>query len=157
MTRWFWEQVGGTLVEEFLLTPRSATLSNRWADGLILPEGPHRIAEAADVNVVGQEVIVVQTKTGRLRMTLGNIGGPIAGSTVARVVKEYAERIGLDPGGYSGHSLRAGFITECDNRGIGSTAVRLVTGHASDAMLNTYQRPRSLFESSAGAFFTDDD
>ena len=70
MTRWYWSQVGGTLVEEFLLTPRSATSSPRWVDGLILPEGPHRIAEAEDVNVDGQEVIVVQTKTGRLRMTL---------------------------------------------------------------------------------------
>ena len=87
----------------------------------------------------------------------GNIGGPIAGSTVARVVKEYAERIGLDPDGYSGHSLRAGFITECDNRGIGTSAVRLVTGHQSDAMLSVYTRPRSLFESSAGAFFDDDE
>lgn len=54
---------------------------------------------------------------------------------------------------YSGHSQRAGFVFECDRRGIGSSAVRIVTGHQSDAMLGVYQRPRSLFESSAGAFF----
>lgn len=53
----------------------------------------------------------------------------------------------------SAHSLRAGFVSECDQQGIGTSAVRLVTGHTSDAMLNTYQRPRNLFESSAGAFF----
>jgi hypothetical protein len=70
LTRWYWSQVGGTLVEEFLLTPRSATSSPRWVDGLILPDGPRRIADAKDVNVDGQEVIVVQTKKGRLRMTL---------------------------------------------------------------------------------------
>ena len=35
----------------------------------------------------------------------------------------------------------------------GTAAVRLVTGHQSDAMLSVYTRPRSLFESSAGAFF----
>ena len=87
----------------------------------------------------------------------GNIGGPITGRTVARVVKEYAEAVGLDPAAYSGHSLRAGFVSECDRRGITSSAVRLVTGHQSDAMLSVYTRPRSLFESSAGAFFTDDE
>ena len=70
LTRWYWSQVGGTLVEEFLLTPRSATSSPRWVDGLILPDGPRRIADAKDVNVDGKEVIVVQTKKGRLRMTL---------------------------------------------------------------------------------------
>ncbi len=83
----------------------------------------------------------------------GNIGGSITGQTVARVVKEYAETIGFDPSAYSGHSLRAGFVSECDRRGITSSAVRLVTGHQSDAMLNVYTRPRSLFEFSAGAFF----
>ena len=70
LTRWYWSQVGGTLVEEFLLTPRSATSSPRWVDCLIMPDGPRRIADAKDVNVDGREVIVVQTKKGRLRMTL---------------------------------------------------------------------------------------
>jgi hypothetical protein len=51
--------------------------------------------------------------------------------------------------------LRAGFVSECDRRGIASSAVRVVTGHTSEAMLSVYTRPRSLFESSAGAFFDD--
>jgi hypothetical protein len=38
-------------------------------------------------------------------------------------------------------------------RVINTSAVRLVTGHASDVMLATCTRPRFLFESSAGAFF----
>jgi integrase len=59
----------------------------------------------------------------------------------------------MDPSHYSAHSLRAGFVSECDRRGIATTAIRLVTGHATDAMLSVYTRPRSLFESSAGAFF----
>jgi hypothetical protein len=62
---------------------------------------------------------------------------------------------GFDPDQYSGHSLRAGFVSECDRRGIASTAVRVVTGHQTEAMLSVYTRPRSLFESSAGAFFDD--
>jgi hypothetical protein len=70
MTRWYWSQVGGTLVEEFALARRSSTSSARWADGLVLPDGPRCIAKAEDVDVDGQEVIIVQAKVGRLRMTL---------------------------------------------------------------------------------------
>jgi len=70
MTRWYWAQVGGTLVEEFPLTPKSATSSPRWVDGLILPDGPHLVADAGDVAVDGQDVILVQTKVGRLGMYL---------------------------------------------------------------------------------------
>jgi len=84
----------------------------------------------------------------------GNVGDDgLDGRAVSRIVKQYAAAIGLDPATYSGHSLRAGFVSECDRRGITSSAVRVVTGHQSDAMLNVYTRPRSLFESSAGAFF----
>ena len=75
------------------------------------------------------------------------------GKTVGRVVKEAAVSLGLDPEEFSAHSLRAGFVSECDRRGIPSSAVRLVTGHKSEAMLATYTRPRNLFESSAGAYF----
>ncbi len=32
-------------------------------------------------------------------------------SDVVRIVKRYAEAVGLDPSKYSGHSLRAGFVT----------------------------------------------
>ena len=42
------------------------------------------------------------------------------------------------------------WLTMC---GVPSSAVRVVTGYQSDAMLATYTRPRSLFESLAGAFF----
>lgn len=42
---------------------------------------------------------------------------------------------------------------KCDRRGTASAAVRVATGHQPDAMLGVYTRPRSLFESSAGAFF----
>ena len=84
----------------------------------------------------------------------GNIGDiRLDAPIVARIVKTAAESLGFDPTGFSAHSLRAGFVSECDRRGINSSAVRLVTGHKSDAMLAVYTRPRNLFESSAGAYF----
>jgi hypothetical protein len=86
----------------------------------------------------------------------GNVNGAgLDGRAVARIVKAYAVAVGLDPAAYSGHSLRAGFVSECDRRGIASSAVRVVTGHQTESMLSVYSRPRSLFESSAGAFFDD--
>ena len=54
---------------------------------------------------------------------------------------------------YSAHSLRAGFVSECDRRHVPSAAVRTVTGHQTDAMLNSYSRPGQLFADSAGAYF----
>ncbi|MCH7586366.1 MAG: site-specific integrase [Acidobacteria bacterium] len=84
----------------------------------------------------------------------GRVGSrALSEKTVGSVVKEAAVSLGFDPKGFSAHSLRAGFVSECDRRGIPSSAVRLVTGHKSEAMLATYTRPRNLFESSAGAFF----
>lgn len=74
-------------------------------------------------------------------------------AAVSRIVKAGVTSIGLDPDGYSAHSLRAGFVSECDRRGIHTTAIRSVTGHKTEAMLAVYTRPRALFESSAGAFF----
>ncbi len=74
-------------------------------------------------------------------------------AAVSRVTKEAAERAGLNPSGYSAHSLRAGFVSECDRRHIPNGAVRAVTRHTSDAMLAVYDRPGELFSGSAGAYF----
>jgi integrase len=78
---------------------------------------------------------------------------PISDRTVARIVKRCAARAGLDPAGYSAHSLRAGFVSECDRRRVPTSAVRAVTGHSSDSMLSVYSRPGDLFDGSAGAWF----
>jgi hypothetical protein len=70
MTRWYWNQIGGTLVEEFLLTPRTETSQMRLLDGLIIPSGENRIAKTSDVDLTGQSVISVQTKDSNLGMYL---------------------------------------------------------------------------------------
>ena len=70
MTRWYWSQIGGTLVEEFAVTRRTKTSQMRLLDGLILPNDEHRIAKASDVDLAGKHVIVVQTKAANLGMNL---------------------------------------------------------------------------------------
>jgi len=73
--------------------------------------------------------------------------------TVTGIVKDAADRCGLDADRYTAHSLRAGFVSECDRRRIPTAAVRAVTGHTSEQMLSSYARPGQLFDHSAGAYF----
>ncbi|WP_288905356.1 site-specific integrase [uncultured Sneathiella sp.] len=71
---------------------------------------------------------------------------------VSRIVKQYAEVIGLDPSNYSGHSLRAGLATSAAQAGVSTLAIRRQTGHRSDAMLNRYVRQGELFTNNAANF-----
>ena len=70
MTRRYWQRVGGTLVEEFLMVPRRPNVGRRLADGLIILDGEHRRLTSAEVTLDGKDVIVVQTKANRLGMYL---------------------------------------------------------------------------------------
>ncbi len=70
MTRWYWQQMGGTLVEEFCAVPRSQTCGIRLLDAVIIKGGEKRIAKQSEVTVEGQDIIVVQTKAERLGMYL---------------------------------------------------------------------------------------
>jgi integrase len=68
----------------------------------------------------------------------------LSDKAVDRVVKEACGRAGLE-GRYSAHSLRAGHVTEARARGADRVAVKRQTGHASDAMLDRYDREANLF------------
>jgi nucleoside phosphorylase len=68
MTRWYWRQIGGTLVEEFVAVRRTATCGPRLLDGVIIKDGEHRIARQSEVTLEDKDVVVVQTKIGRLGM-----------------------------------------------------------------------------------------
>jgi hypothetical protein len=71
----------------------------------------------------------------------GQIGlKPLSGEAVALIVRERVRAVGIDPSGYSGHSLRAGLAT---------WKIRQQTGHASDAMLARYIREGQLFADNA--------
>jgi integrase len=61
------------------------------------------------------------------------------------VVKERLAMAGIDPSGYSGHSLRAGFATSAAQMAVPTLNIRAQTGHASDAMLARYVREGELF------------
>jgi site-specific recombinase XerD len=70
---------------------------------------------------------------------------------VARIIKKLAERAGLDPGKYAGHSLRAGHATAAAIAGASERSIMRQTGHKSVQMVRRYIRDGSLFrENSAG-------
>lgn len=72
---------------------------------------------------------------------------------VALVVKEYAEAAGLDPAEFSGHSLRAGFVTSAAESGASILKIQETSRHKSTDVLAGYVRRVDLFKDHAGAAF----
>jgi integrase len=73
----------------------------------------------------------------------------LSGDAVSIIVKERVAAAGIDPGGFSGHSLRAGFATSAAQAGVSTLKIRAQTGHAADAMLARYVRDGELFVGNA--------
>ena len=74
-------------------------------------------------------------------------------SDVARIVKRYAEAVGLDPSEYSGHSLRAGFVTSAAVHRARLDKIMEVTRHTSPRTVLRYIRQANAFEDHAGTAF----
>ena len=80
----------------------------------------------------------------------GQIGlKSLSGEAVAMIVRERVRSVGIDPSGYSGHSLRAGLATSAAQAGVASWKIRQQTGHASEATLARYIREGELFVNNA--------
>jgi integrase len=81
----------------------------------------------------------------------GNIApSRLSGKAVALVVKRAAERADLDPSAYSGHSLRAGFVTTAAANGASERAIARQSGHAAGStVLRQYVRHASAFTDNA--------
>lgn len=78
---------------------------------------------------------------------------PLTTRTVANVVKERAEAAGLDPSQFSGHSLRAGFLTSAAAHGAGLFAMLAVSRHRSIETVRGYVRRAEAFKDHAGSAF----
>ena len=80
-------------------------------------------------------------------------GRALGRSDVPRLVKRYVGSIGLDPAEYSGHSLRAGFVTSAAAHHARLDKIMEVTRHKSTDMVLRYIRQADAFEDHAGAGF----
>ena len=72
LTERFWQTcANGAFLPEYPLVRRGSECAQRLVDAVILPDEPHRRASVIDYpSLAGRNVIVVQTKCGRLGMYL---------------------------------------------------------------------------------------
>ena len=68
-------------------------------------------------------------------------------------MKAYADRAGLDPAEFSGHSPRSGFLTSAAESGASVFKMTEVSRHRSLDTLRGYVRRVDLFKEHAGAAF----
>lgn len=74
---------------------------------------------------------------------------PISGATVAGVVRTRLAAAGINPTGYSGHSLRAGFVTDAFTAGATAHEIMRQTRHTSPATLEAYARHYAPLDANA--------
>lgn len=86
-------------------------------------------------------------KGGRLQ------AGRLTDSSVARIVKRCAAAARLDPRQFSGHSLRAGFVTSALEAGADLLKVMDITRHREVKTLKAYDRRAQAFRNHAGKAF----
>jgi integrase len=76
----------------------------------------------------------------------------ITGRTVGNAVKRAAEAAGLPQAdSYTGHSLRAGHITQASMEGAPDAAIQAQSRHESDRAFREYVRPQKLLENTSSA------
>jgi len=81
----------------------------------------------------------------------GTLGDRLTDQSVAAIVKAYAERVGLDPSLFAGHSLRAGFLTSAAKRGASIFKMMDQSRHRSVDTLRGYVRDAEIFKDHAGS------
>ena len=69
--------------------------------------------------------------------------------TVALLIKQYLQLIGIDSKNYSGHSLRSGFATSAAESGVEERNIMAMTGHKSTEMVRRYIKEANLFKNNA--------
>ena len=69
--------------------------------------------------------------------------------SVALIIKKYAQKAGLDPSKYAGHSLRSGFATTAAEFGAEERNIMAMTGHKTTQMVRRYIQESNLFKNNA--------
>ena len=75
--------------------------------------------------------------------TVGEL--PLAGGSIAKILKRLAVRADIPPDRIAGHSLRAGHATTAAENGAPDRSIMNQTGHKSVDTLNGYVRPATVF------------
>ena len=70
LTRRYWREIGGTLIEEFPSVCSGPNQGRRLLDGVVLLDSPHLVANHREVEIENRDIVVIQTKASRLGMYL---------------------------------------------------------------------------------------
>jgi integrase len=108
----------------------AATALKAWLDGAKIKDGP---------------VIRPLTRDG------GTVVRQLSPQSIALIVKGAALAAGLDYDTFSGHSLRAGHVTEARARGVADSATMQTTGHKRTETLEMYDRRNNPFSKGSAA------
>lgn len=81
----------------------------------------------------------------------GKPGSGLSGAAVGGVMRRRMRECGLDPSGFSAHSLRSGLVTAAAKAGVPTWAIQRQTGHRSESTVHRYIRELSPFERNAFA------
>ena len=106
------------------------------------------------VRALNDWLTVAKIKRGALfvRMHRGdNVGkARLSAQSVAIIVKDYANKVGLDSAQYSGHSLRRGFLTSAARNHASIFKMADQSRHKSLDVLRQYVQEEEMFENNAG-------
>ena len=106
--------------------------------------------EMCPVRTIQEWIRLSGITEGALFRTIGKgnrlLSTRLSDRAVALIVKELIESQGLDSESYSGHSLRAGFITQAAQGGANDYEIMQQSGHKSRAMISRYVRTISIWK-----------
>jgi site-specific recombinase XerD len=135
-----------------ILLPRSKTDQEGHGRKVAIPYGSN--IDTCPVRAFQDWVEATKLNSGFLFRPINKSGrvqnNGITGKTVARLVKSYVGRVGLDPNRFAGHSLRAGLATSAAAAGASMMSIQKQTGHRSN-VVNRYIREGDLFKENAAA------
>ncbi len=148
----------GLNIEDVEFTPEGAILTLRKSKtdqegrGREVAIGYAKRPELCPVRALQSYMATLGRNTGPLFVSLRKsqyTQSRLSAQAVALIVKDYADRIGLDPRRFSSLSLRAGFVTTAALLGATEAEIALQTGHKTPKAVWRYIRRSSPFERNA--------
>lgn len=133
-----------------LLIPRSKT--DQEGEGRVIGIARGSNPATCPVRALNAYLSAAVIETGSVFRSVnrhGQIGGRLTAQSVALVVKASAKAAGLNPETYSGHSLRAGLVTQAAIAGVTAENIMRQTGHKSHNTVMGYIRIANVFSDNA--------
>lgn len=149
-----WEDLRFTDGGLAVTVPHSKTDPEGEGQTVGIPYGSH--PESCPVRALEAWLARSGITGGYLFTRIGRWGGeatgkPICDHQLAKLIKRLVLRAGLDPGTFSGHSLRSGLATSAAEGGASERSIMDQTRHRSLKQVRKYIRRGSLFRDNAAA------